>query len=107
MEPEWAADLRTDAVEGITTGAAEPIHGGSALSLSLEADRGTVPAGEIVSLFPLDPSLHSGARRVQAGDQVRVTGLWRRGDESVVATMRTIITAVDCLPVIAVDPGGP
>ena len=104
MEPNWGERLRADAVEGSSTRMAEQIYGGMAISISLQVDRGTVPSGETVSLFPLDASIHPDAVRVQAADQIRVTGLWRRADNSVVATKRTIIRAVGSAPIITVDP---
>ena len=72
-------------------GVATPIHGGTALSLAVEVEHGTVPAGEAISLFPLDPSVHEDVVAVQRGDRVRVTGLWRRADGSVISTVRTLI----------------
>jgi hypothetical protein len=111
VSPDWSNELRTAAVVGSATGAATPIHSGAAVSLSLAVERGTVPAGEFASLFPLDPAVHQSASQVQAGDQVRVTGLWRRHDDSVVATKWTMIAIETVLPEITVRPeeiaGGP
>ena len=66
--PDWRDDLPSGSVAGTAIGPAHPIHGGSALSLSLQAERGVVPAGDPVSLFPLDPSEHTDVPRVKEGD---------------------------------------
>ncbi len=106
VAPEWADGLSAGAIEGSSEGSAVPIHNGLALSLWLQVGRGTVPAGKQVSLFPLDPSVHQDLPRLKAGDQVRVTGLWRRPDDSVVATKRTMIAIERNLPAIVLSPEG-
>ncbi len=96
--PDWKDDLRSSVVTGSAVDSPSPIHGGAALSLSLHAEQGTAPPGELISLFPLDPSMHTDLPRVQGGDRIRVTGLWRRTDDSVVPSIRTIVAQVDTLP---------
>ncbi len=96
--PGWKDDLRSSVVAGRAVDSPAFIHGGAALSVSLQAEEGTAPSGEIISLFPLDPLMHTDLPQVQGGDRIRVTGLWRRTDDSVVPSIRTIIAQKDTLP---------
>ena len=103
--PEWNEGLRSGAVAGRATESPSPIHGGAALSLSLEVERGTAAAGELLSLSPLNSLMHLDLPQVQGGDRVFVTGLWRRADDSLVATKRTMITLEQARPRIEIDAG--
>lgn len=96
--PQWAGRLCAGAIQGRARGQALPIHNGVAFSLSIQVNRGTIPAGNMLSLFPLDPSVHTDLGQMEAGDQVRVTGLSRRADASLVATKRTMIAVEGNLP---------
>ena len=103
VAPDWKDGLRSAAIAGSVTGPANPIHGGSALSLSLQIEKGLVSPGETISLFPLDPSVYEDMPLVQEGDRVRVTGLWRRADDSLIATKRTMISREKTLPRIEIE----
>lgn len=103
VAPDWKDSFRSAAIAGRATRPANPIHGGSALSLSLQVEKGSVSPGETISLFPLDPSVHEDVPLVQEGDRVRVTGLWRRADDSLVATKRTMISREMALPRIEIE----
>lgn len=103
VSPEWGEELRSGVVSGKATAPPSPIHGGLALSMPLEAERGTAAPSEVISLFPLDPSVHTDLPQMQGGDRVRVTGLWRRADDSLVATTRTVIALERALPRIGID----
>ncbi len=102
--PEWAGDLGADAVGGLAEEQPSPIHNGLALSLSIRVDRGTAAPHLKVTLFPLDPSIHPDVTQVKAGDRLRVTGLFRRADDSLVAAKRTLIALEQNLPRIEVEP---
>lgn len=104
--PEWAGDLRAGAIGGVAEEQASSIHNGLAMLLSIRVEQGTVAAGQKVSLLPLDPSIHADVPLVKAGDRVRVTGLSRRADGSLVAAKRTLITREQNLPRIEVAPSG-
>jgi hypothetical protein len=51
----------------------------------------------------VDPSVHEDTPRVQEGDSLRVTGLWRRADDSLVATKWTLISRENALPRIEIE----
>ena len=103
VEPDWKDDLNSGVVAGRTVEAPSPIHGGAAVSVSLHAEQGTAPPGELMSLFPLDLSIHTDLGKAQGGERIRVTGLWRRADDSLVATRRTLIALEAALPQIEID----
>ncbi len=103
VELGWTDDVGADAVEGRTEAGALPIHNGSAVSLSIQVERGTVPATQRVSLSPLDPSVHVDVAQVKTGDRVRVIGLRRRADDNLVATKQTMIVREECLPRIEIE----
>jgi hypothetical protein len=107
VAPGWEKDLWSGAIEGRAQADPLPIYGGSALSVSIRVERGTVPAGQEVPLFPLDPSMHPELAQAKAGEQVRVTGLWRRADDSLVAMKRTMIALEKNLPRIGSAADGP
>ena len=96
--PDWTDSFRSAAIAGRAISPPHPIYGGSAFSLSLNVEEGSVSPGETISLFPLDSSIHEDVPLVDGGDRVRVTGLWRRADNSLVATKRTLISRETALP---------
>ena len=101
--PEWGEELRSGVVSGKATAPPSPIHGGLALSMPLEVAQGTAAPSEVISLFPLDPSVHTDLPQMHGGDRVRVTGLWRRTDDSLVATKWTMIALEGALPKIGIN----
>jgi hypothetical protein len=103
LSPDWEAGLRTAAFEGIVLEPPSPIHDGTALALVLRAERGTQPESARVHLFPLLRSVHVGIETVQPGDVLRVTGLWRRADGSLVPSLRTLIAEGSSLPCVVVN----
>lgn len=101
VTPDWGDALGQGALRGVVRDAGV-IHGGSALSLAVDVDRGTV-ARQHVALFPLEPSIHPAAVPAHAGDIVRVVGLWQRPDGSVAVTKRTIVAAESDIPAIGLN----
>lgn len=95
----WIEPIGAAAVGGPASASPWPIHGGAAFALALYADQGTGPFGAI-ALAPLSVEVHTSLAQVQAGTQVRTTGLARRADGIVVPTVRTVIARVDDLPAI-------
>lgn len=98
----WTDEIGAAAIGGLAPTPPRPIHGGAALALSLSADEGTGPLGE-VALAPLNPEVHTSLVQVRAGTRVRVTGLARRADGTVVPTPRTVIARPEDLPGIVVS----
>lgn len=101
--PDWRDDLGSAAVAGSAMSPAVRIHDGSALSISLQVERGVRGPGENISLFPLDPSVHADVPSIKEGDQLRVTGLWRRSDDTIVATRQTVMALGETLPRIELE----
>ncbi len=93
----WSDQIGAAAIGGSAPAAPRPIHGGAALALSLTADEGTGPRGE-VGLAPLNPRVHPSLAQVMAGTRVRVTGLARRADGTVIPTIRTVVAPLEDLP---------
>lgn len=58
----WIGQIGAAAVGGSARAAPRPIHGGAAFALSLSADEGTGPLGEL-GLAPLNPGVHTSLRR--------------------------------------------
>lgn len=98
----WTDQIGAAAIGGPAPAPPRPIHGGAALALSLSADEGTGPLGE-VALAPLNPVVHTSLVQVQVGTRVRVTGLARRADGTVVPTLRTVVARLEDLPSIVVS----
>jgi len=98
----WIEQLGTAAIGGTAPAAPRPIYGGAALALLLSADNGTGPLGE-VTLAPLSPEVHTSLVLVQAGMCVRVTGLARRADGTVVPTMRSVIARSEDVPNLTIS----
>lgn len=97
----WSDQMGAAAIGGSASAAPTPIHGGTALALSLAADEGTGPCGE-VGLAPLNPGVHTSLAQVRAGTRVRVTGLAGRWDGTVVPTLRTLVARLEDLPEVVV-----
>jgi len=93
----WSDELGAAAIGGSASAAPRPIHGGAALALSLTADEGTGPRGE-VGLAPLNPGVHTALAQMPADSRVRVIGLARRADGTVVPTIRTVVARLEELP---------
>ena len=97
----WADEIGAATIGGSAPAVPKPIHGGAALALSLAADEGTGPLGE-VALAPLSPCVHTSLAQVQAGTRVRVSRLARRADGTVVPTQRTVVARLEDLPGVVV-----
>jgi RecB family exonuclease len=93
----WSDQIGAAAIGGPAPAAPRPIHGGAALALSLTADEGTGPRGE-VGLAPMNPRDHPSLAKVMAGTRVRVSGLARRADGTVIPTIRTVVAVLEDLP---------
>lgn len=99
-----AGNLSADQIGGAAIGGTAlavptPIHGGAALALSLDSNEGTEPPGE-VTLAPLISDVHTCLAQVQPGISMRVSGLARRADGTVVPTVRTLVARRSDLPAI-------
>ncbi len=98
----WTEPVGVAAVGGPASAPPRPIHGGAALALSLSADEGTGPFGD-VGLAPLSAEIHTSLAQVQGGTRVRATGLARRADGTVVPTVHCVIARAEDLPAIVVS----
>ncbi len=101
----WTDRLNAAAIGGTAWAAPRPIHGGAAFALSLAADEGTGPLGE-VTLAPLHPRAHRTLAQIGANTRVRVTGLAKRADGTVVPTLRTVVMRLEDLPGIVIAGDG-
>ena len=97
----WSEQMGSASISGPALDAARPIHGGAAFALTVSATSGAIPSGE-VTLAPLNPEFHSSLSRVASGTLLRVTGLARRRDGTVVPVLRTLVARVEDLPLITV-----
>jgi RecB family exonuclease len=93
----WSDQIGAAAIGGPASAAPRPIHGGAALALSVTADEGTGPRGE-AGLAPLKPRDHPSLAGVMAGTRVRVSGLARRADGTVIPAVRTVVAMLEHLP---------
>ena len=96
-DESWIDQIGVAAIGGSAPAAPRPIHDGAALALSLTVNEGTGPRGE-VGLAPLNPKVHPSLAQVMAGTRVRVTGLARRADGTVIPAVRTVVAPLDDLP---------
>jgi hypothetical protein len=91
--PSWSGELEGAAVEGVLLEAVRTIHGGAALAISLDLQRGTeVP--QRAEIAPLNPSVHSSVPQLRIGERVRVVGLRTRKDGKLMPTARTIVASL-------------
>jgi hypothetical protein len=102
--PSWEADHGWAAVEGAAVEAPRGIFGGSALALTVDAQRGTGQAG-IIEIAPIDSGMHTAIGEIGAGSKLRAVRLRRRADGSVTVTMQTVITSTEILPEIVLREG--
>lgn len=100
--PEWSNELGTAVVEGISPSLPQKVYGGSAISLSLNAQKGTTEPG-FVTLTPLQIDIHPSAARIQPDDIVRIVGLKQRSDRTLSISLRTVISRLDDLPMILIS----
>lgn len=101
---EWREHGGAAAVGGPASSVPVPIHGGSAWTLPVVVDEGTEgPRG--VDLAPLQPATHTALAGVHQGTRVRVVGLARRADETVIPTTRTVVARAEDLPEIVMESG--
>jgi hypothetical protein len=98
VDPCWSGQLDGAAVEGVLREPPHAIHGGAAISLSIDLQNGSEELGH-VAVAPLNPSIHPVAAAVTAGDRVRLVGLRARPDKSLLPTSRTILARVGDLPI--------
>jgi hypothetical protein len=103
-DDSWSEHIGTAAVGGSALAPPQPIHGGAALALSVSGIEGTAIL-DAVGLAPLSPEIHPALRQIQTGTRVRVIGLARRADGTVVPTARTVLARLEDLPVIVLCGG--
>jgi PD-(D/E)XK nuclease superfamily len=101
--PAWSGQLDGAAVEGVLNEPPRAIHGGAAMSLSIDAQNGSEGARQ-VQLAPLNPNVHAAVAALAGGDHVRMVGLRARPDGSLVPAPRTVLARVEDLPVLTPPP---
>jgi hypothetical protein len=99
VSPEWSGGIDGAVVEGVVPEPPRTIHGGAAVSLAVDVESGTEEK-QRVQLAPLSPNSHPALASVVSGDRVRLVGLRRRPDGSVVPTQRTVLARVEEIPVL-------
>jgi hypothetical protein len=103
-DESWAGTLDGEAVAGPLVEAPRAVHGGAACSISLTADAGTVPQGDI-ALSSLPVAVHGATAGLAAGDRVGSVGLGRRQNGSLFPTLRTVFLPEAEIPTVEMVPG--
>lgn len=99
VSSDWSGQLDGEAIEGRVAATPAHIHSGSAIALSLEIQRGTKASGKL-QIAPLSVQTHGTVCDLEDGDIVRVTGLTKRVDGSVVPTQRTVVARTAEMPAL-------
>ncbi|MDK2744412.1 MAG: PD-(D/E)XK nuclease family protein [Nitrospira sp. BO4] len=99
VSPDWSGKLDGAVVDGVLDEPPRAIHGGAATSLTVNVQNGSEERKR-VQLAPLNPNIHPEVTAVSRGDRVRLVGLRRRPDGSLVPTPLTVLARVDGLPAI-------
>ncbi len=99
VAPDWSGQLDGAVVEGVVRESPRAIHGGAAVSLTIDVQKGSEGVRQ-VQLAPLNPKVHSAIGILAIADRVRVLGLRARPDGSLVSTPRTVLARVEDLPML-------
>jgi hypothetical protein len=99
--PEWSGTLDGAAVEGLVCENPQSIHGGAAVAVTLEIERGTETPRR-VQIAPLNSHIHFGVTALTQGDRVRLIGLRGRPDGKLAPTQRTVLLPVADVPIVHV-----
>lgn len=103
--PPWSGALEAAAVEGALADSAHAIHAGAAHAISVDVESGTEQS-QRAEIAPLNPSVHTIAAGLSAGDRVRLVGLRVRQDGRLVPTPRTVLARVSDLPPLVMGTPG-
>ncbi len=106
VDETWAGMLDGEVAVGPLVHAPGAILGGAAHSISLTADAGTVPQGDI-NLTPLPVAIHGTMKELAAGDRVRLVGLGRRQNGTLYPTLRTVLLSEAKIPMFEQAPSEP
>ena len=99
VDSRWSGQLDGAAVEGVVREPPRAIHGGAALSLTIDVQIGSEDARQ-VQLAPLNPAIHPLVAAVTVSDRVRLVGLRARPDGSLLPASRTVLARVGDLPML-------
>jgi hypothetical protein len=97
--PSWSRQLDGAAIEGELAEPLQGIHGGAAVAISVDVQRGTEPARR-AQIAPLNLSVHSVAGSLTVGDRVRLVALRNRQDGQLAPGPRTLVARVADIPSI-------
>lgn len=101
VSPAWSGQLDGAVVEGTVDEAPRSIHGGAAMTLSVNVHAGSEVPRQSHSA-PLSLVTHTAITVVGIGEGVRLVGLRVRGDGTLVPNQRTVLARVCDLPTIDV-----
>ena len=99
--PDWSGTLDGASVEGLVCENPQSTHGGVAVAITLEIERGTETPRR-VQIAPLNSHIHSGVTTLTQGERVRLIGLRTRPDGRLVPTQRTILLSAAAIPTVSV-----
>jgi hypothetical protein len=97
--PDWSNTLDGAAVEGQLCEDPQSIHGGAAVSIALEIERGT-EGRRRVQIAPLNPNIHPAVTGLSRADRVRFIGLRLRPDGKLAPTQRTVLLRATDVPAV-------
>ncbi len=100
VAPDWGEELGAGAMKGVVDAPPTSTHAGTAIAVPIRVTAGTVPSASTQELSPLNPSIHSACDGLCEGDALRVTGLIRRPDDTMRASLQTVIVRDSALPPI-------
>ena len=93
------------AIEGILLEKPQQVYGGAAYSLPIYPHAGTAAVRRL-DLRPMNVSIHSILSELAAGDSVRLVGLRRRYDGTLVPTLQTVLVPLSEIPLLQVKAPG-
>jgi CRISPR/Cas system-associated exonuclease Cas4 (RecB family) len=96
----WGSRLGAAAVGGLATTMPRPIYEGAAFSISVRLDQGSEAHG-VIDLSPVRPEMHPAIRTIVENTRIRVVGLHRRGDSTLLPGQLTVIAVASHLPKVA------
>jgi hypothetical protein len=88
-------------VEGLVCETPQPIHGGAAIAITVEVERGS-ELPHRVQVAPLNPTVHTCVASLVKGERVRIVGLRIRQDGKLTPTQRTVLLRTDDVPIVRV-----
>lgn len=98
VQPDWSDDLGEAAFEGSLINQIQPKMAGTVYSLSLHVLHSSLPLADVVAV----PINSSSGKQNKNGDLIRIVGLGRRQNGSVIPTIRTVMHKSSELPPVMI-----